>query len=477
MQIHSLGHASLFVNTEDCKILIDPVLEDPFFEGLNESCPKREIAKEKLPEYDFLIISHRHLDHFDLRSLAYLPKNVDVLIPQDYLIEDCLLQLGYSRIYPLADFAKVRTSSTTIMTTSSEIKVPEFGIVIADSSGVFWNTVDTFFAPKTIQKVRESFPKIDFLLTTWHISMEGKYQCNQDISFPFELYSYLLKLIALIEPSAIAPGAQGFKYIGSSSWQNQVVFPLTRERFCHDIKSAFPELENNVFELNPGDIFDCDSGQYSVLKQASLYAHTLVDDRETIDFAPVIAGNDLIDYNSDNHNSELMRHKIEEIVSHQLPQFITKNSESLFEKHRYWNVIYQLTVIFPDGEQKWYIDFSESVIKTRKGRNPQANYYSYITASTFYNLIMRQKDWDYALCNGEYRTFEKVYLINKSDFQYPQTINIEDPITLHISSEYIQGNDIYQELLQYKPDNLNQNITSLKQDSMLRLGDILIKRI
>ena len=124
MQIHSLGHASLFVNTEDCKILIDPVLEDPFFEGLNESCPKREIAKEKLPEYDFLIISHRHLDHFDLRSLAYLPKNVDVLIPQDYLIEDCLLQLGYSRIYPLADFAKVRTSSTTIMTTRSEIKVP-----------------------------------------------------------------------------------------------------------------------------------------------------------------------------------------------------------------------------------------------------------------------------------------------------------------------------------------------------------------
>ena len=58
MQIHSLGHASLFVNTDDCKILIDPVLEDPFFVGLNESCPKREIAKEKLPEYDFLIISH-----------------------------------------------------------------------------------------------------------------------------------------------------------------------------------------------------------------------------------------------------------------------------------------------------------------------------------------------------------------------------------------------------------------------------------
>lgn len=61
-----------------------------------------------------------------------------------------------------------------MMTTRSEIKVPEFGIVIADNSGVFWNTVDTFFAPKTIEKVRKSFPEIDFLLTTWHISLEGK---------------------------------------------------------------------------------------------------------------------------------------------------------------------------------------------------------------------------------------------------------------------------------------------------------------
>ena len=81
MQVHLLGHASLFVETEDCKILIDPVLQDPFCEGLNESCPQRLITPENFPEYDFLVISHRHLDHFDLRSLAYLPKNVDVLIP------------------------------------------------------------------------------------------------------------------------------------------------------------------------------------------------------------------------------------------------------------------------------------------------------------------------------------------------------------------------------------------------------------
>jgi hypothetical protein len=126
-------------------------------------------------------------------------------------------------------------------------------MVFADDSGVFWNTVDTYFSPKTIQRVRASFPEIDFLLTTWHISMEGKFQYNHRSSFPFELYGYLFNLINLIQPKALAPGASGFKYIGTSSWQNQLLFPVTRERFCHDIQTAFPEMAENIFQLDPGD--------------------------------------------------------------------------------------------------------------------------------------------------------------------------------------------------------------------------------
>jgi len=58
MKIDMIGHATIFVETQDCKILMDPVLWDPFCEGLNESCPKREVIPEKLPEFDFLVISH-----------------------------------------------------------------------------------------------------------------------------------------------------------------------------------------------------------------------------------------------------------------------------------------------------------------------------------------------------------------------------------------------------------------------------------
>jgi UDP-MurNAc hydroxylase len=475
MQIDMIGHATLFIETQDCKILMDPVLWDPFCEGLNESCPKREVMTENLPDFDFLVISHQHLDHFDIRSLAYLPKKVDVLIPQDKLIEDCLRQLGYSHIYPLGEFTKIRSGATTLMTTRSEVRVPEFGMVFADDSGVFWNTVDTYFAPETIQKVRAYFPEIDFLLTTWHISMEGKFQYNQSISFPFELYGYLFNLISLIQPKAIAPGAQGFKYIGESSWQNQVVFPVTRERFCHDLQTAFPELAENIFPIDPGDILRFNRGEYHYMRGKSDYAQMLIDNRESLDFTPVTLGNTLIDSNPENYNLEDMRQVIEDKTCLDLPQFIIDNRNSLFIQHCQLRVIYQLEIIFPDGNKTWNIDFSEETIQIKQGRNPLANLFTYITASTFHSLINRKRDWDYLVCSGDYRTFQKIYSISTEGINSAETTNIVDPIQLQFPTNYIASNNVYQELAKWVPSSQN---TSRVEDeaSMMCLGNLLIKR-
>jgi hypothetical protein len=475
MQIDMIGHATLFIETQDCKILMDPILWDPFCEGLNESCPKREVMAEKLSNFDFLVISHQHLDHFDIRSLAYLPKTVDVLIPRDKLIEDCLRQLGYSHIYPLAEFTKVRSGSTTLMTTRSEVRVPEFGMVFADDSGVFWNTVDTYFAPETIQRVQASFPEIDFLLTTWHISMEGKFQYNQSISFPFELYGYLFNLISLIQPKSIAPGAQGFKYIGESSWQNQVVFPVTRERFCHDLQTAFPELAENIFQIDPGDILTLNRGEYHYMRGKSNYAQMLIDNRESLDFNPVTLGNTLIDSNPENYSLEEMRQLIEDKICLDLPQFIIDNLNSLFTEHCQWQIIYQLEIIFPDSTKTWNIDFSEGTIQVKQGRNPLANWFSYITASTFYSLIYKKRDWDYLICSGDYRTFHKIYSISKEGINSAETITIIDPIQLQFSSDYIASNNVYQELAKWVPSS--QNMSQVEDEaSMICLGNLWIKR-
>ena len=185
MQIQTIGHASIFVETQDCRIIMDPILFSPHAEGIEDICPKREVILENIPEFDLLIISHRHLDHFDIRSLAALPKDVDVLIPQDKLLKDCLTKLGYSNIYMLKDADEVKIGSTRLLVTRSENRVPEYGILFADPSGVFWNQVDSVVSLDTINFVRSKYPQIDFLLAPWQPMLETNYQNNESLSFPY----------------------------------------------------------------------------------------------------------------------------------------------------------------------------------------------------------------------------------------------------------------------------------------------------
>lgn len=476
MKIHMLGHASILVETGDCRILMDPVLWDPFCEGLNESCPKREVFPDQLTAFDVLIISHQHLDHFDIRSLASLPKQVDVFIPQDALIQDALHQLGYRHVYPLNDFTTVKLGATTLTTTRSEIPVPEFGMVFADASGVFWNTVDTLFAPSTIQTIRQTYPTIDFLLATWLVSMESRYQLNQPLSFPFELYGSLFNLLSLIEPRAIAPGAQGFKYIGASAWQNQTVFPVSRERFCYDLQMAFPKLEKNIFCLDPGDVLTLESGIPRYQAGQSPYARMLEDDRDCVEFSPVKAGNPLVDVNSDGYDLTLMEQAIEHEVMVALPAFIQQHRSSLFRQHFIWTIIYELEVVFPNITKRWSIDFSKATLQTQTGHNPLANLLTCVTASDLYGLMNRNRDWDYLYCSGNFRSFHKVYTMTHLGISAAEGVTFADPIQLKFPSSHVAGYNLRQAIAQWSSLDA-ETVPEIEQDdSMMRLGNILIKR-
>ena len=78
MKITLLGHASLLVEMQGTTCLMDPVFHDPFEEGAVTSCPRRTVYSERLPPIDVLIVSHRHPYHFDLSSLAAVPRDCDV---------------------------------------------------------------------------------------------------------------------------------------------------------------------------------------------------------------------------------------------------------------------------------------------------------------------------------------------------------------------------------------------------------------
>lgn len=80
-----LGHATVLLNFHGLTILTDPV----FFSRVGVSLgpvtvgPKRHIAcalkPSELPPIDLILLSHAHMDHMDLRSLAALPRDSTVV--------------------------------------------------------------------------------------------------------------------------------------------------------------------------------------------------------------------------------------------------------------------------------------------------------------------------------------------------------------------------------------------------------------
>ncbi len=480
MQIHLIGHASLFVETKDCKILMDPLLWNPgISEGMQDIYPKREVLHDQIPEFDILVISHKHIDHFNIRSLANLPKHVDVLIPKDEFMKTCLQKLGYRHIYPLKDFNEVRIGSTRLVATRSENRVPEYGMVFADSDGVFWNQVDSDVTAQTINEVKSRYPQIDFLLAPWEPLLQMQYQHNERVVFPYATYSHLLKLIGLAAPKAMAPGANGFKQINGSSWLNQIVFPVTREQFCHDVLEAYPSIRDQLFTLDPGDVISLNNGKVSYSAQKSPFVKKLADDHDSsLYFSPVNTDSKLIDDNPEGYDIEEMRTVIEEEVCVHLLQFFNDKKDSVFMEYGYWQAIYELEVIFPTYSEAWYFDFSEYPIQCRRGKNPLANVFTLIAASSFYGLLKGIKGWDYANLGGYYRYFNKVYRATPYGIISPLDSSKEgvpDPLSIKFPYQPIYEQARLYEIEKWGQANDNQTIHPNSQNPMVIIGNTLIK--
>jgi hypothetical protein len=374
-----------------------------------------------------MIISHRHLDHFDIRSLSYLEKDVPVFIPNDKFMERYLRKVGYTKIETLGDFSEVRLGSTRIFTTRSENRLPEFGVVFADDDAVVWNQVDTVVGSKTIEKVRSRYHNVDLLIASWQPMLEDNFQMNKSLSFPYEQYGQILYNIGLISPGAVTPGANAFCYTGGSAWLNGVVFPISRERFLRDVGEAVPSVSDSAFATDPGDVITARGGTCRLISHGCEFVRRLDGARSILDFSPVTTNGTLIDENPDGVDEETMESKIIAAVENDLVTMLREKS-SQFLEHRKWGVIYQLEVVLPNNRLNWVIDFSRPELQVVPGRSPLANTFTYITGSSLYGLITRTRGWDYGMLGGYYRNFKSLYSVSPMGIVRADNINNSDPL-------------------------------------------------
>jgi L-ascorbate metabolism protein UlaG (beta-lactamase superfamily) len=260
-----LGHATLLVEGDGTRILMDPVLKDYLSGGGNRFNPPRIIDESVLREpFDAVVVSHSHDDHFyppDIETLPGFP-DTPFLIPRDPDLETALRHLGASNVRCLEPWDVVRIGSMSLTATPSEVPFPEMGVAIETRVGTVLNLVDSVFA-SFAEALAARFPKIMLALIPFQAGGYLEFFPLRVASPPSGLVAHVKArnadslatmrgTLEKLKPVVAAPFADGLRYVDDpiNSWH----FPLSDSHFFALARglgiTAHPTTPGSTFQLS-----------------------------------------------------------------------------------------------------------------------------------------------------------------------------------------------------------------------------------
>src|SRR5260370_1905072 len=119
MQITSLGHAGLHIQTSGGTILCDPWKNPAYFGSWFVFPDNSGLDWDRYGQVDFLYVSHLHRDHFDPALLGeHVSRQATVLLP-DFPVDDLrdeLERLGFTRFIVMPSGEVVQRGGLRLIT-------------------------------------------------------------------------------------------------------------------------------------------------------------------------------------------------------------------------------------------------------------------------------------------------------------------------------------------------------------------------
>jgi L-ascorbate metabolism protein UlaG (beta-lactamase superfamily) len=131
------------------------IVTDPVFRMLGFRAMPREYTIEQLPKPDLILVSHRHVDHWDPWTMRRLPKNIPLIV-RPHRIADDARRLGYTQVQELDSWSKTQVGDVTIIAVPAKHQGTEVGFVLQGEKNIYF-AGDTSFDEKTFTAVGQQF--------------------------------------------------------------------------------------------------------------------------------------------------------------------------------------------------------------------------------------------------------------------------------------------------------------------------------
>lgn len=428
MKITLIGHACLLFQSKDTTVLSDPCLFSLHFEELNHYFPKVEIQRDRFPRPDAVYLSHRHQDHFDIRTLAYLPKDLKILCPDDPIMIECLQELEYKDVTVVKDFEPIRVKNLNLIPTPSlnQDYYPEHGLILQDGETHIWNQVDTVVSPQVIQYIHRVCGQIDFAHVRYAPLLEQNFTFHKLAVLPFEEYSSFLKVAQALSPKFVVPGSAGEHFFDRFEFLNHFVFPTTQEQFVMDMQTFCPEIQASPFY--PGDVAEVSPEGVKIHQQQSDLVTPVASGEFRVAFNPVCEIPAIRTMTKDPEQQAKEAAVVTEFLEKEFVDRLIKLN--VLEAWQEWQIGYRLEIFGADHSEIWSVDFSQKAPALKKGYFGRVSLYEGISCSELYGLIRGEANWDFVGASGQYRTFHNIYRVDRNHFDsFPQEKKFPQPLT------------------------------------------------
>jgi hypothetical protein len=411
-----LGHAMWLARYGELRLLFDPLLESSHHGGVFVPAPARRVHLEALRP-DFIVVSHRHPDHFDVASLARLAAadRETVVITADPLVQSTAQALGFAQVARVDPWHRIELDGVTLLTTPSRGPVAEWGVLAHSDDGTIYNQVDTVL--RDVDDVRNmlrtaaaalELPSLadgpDLALVRWQPQLEIEASLAGAIGFPFDAYGELLAQTAALSAGALVPAASGERHAAAYQAMNQLVYPVPLERWLRDVRRVCPDSQLLAPLLGTG--YRLHGGRVTATP-ASAELVEACGDPPNERFVPLAIA-PLRDRNPDGHGESAMREVIDGWLRDDLAVALVRAGRRMAVD---WPLRLVVEVVYANARDGHTFTLTDGSVHVERRLEDDYDVLNQVAASMLFDVIEGRRHWGEPLLAGQLRACERAYRI------------------------------------------------------------------
>jgi hypothetical protein len=415
LRITILGHASLLVENNDERILLDPILRTTSLRGSVVHQYPRALNVDRMPTPTLLVITHVHYDHFDPETLEKLPKSIPVVIPPDRKLEQQLQGIGFAQFRILDPWQNTRHGSVRLTATPSEADVTEFGVLVETDDARLWHMSDAEPPQGTSGKILSDFGALDVVSVKYQpVDPLLNFLHNLGSTFDRKSTARWLEHACACRPKLAFPYASGLCWTENHAWMNRYAYPFSPEYVSAVLNKRLIGVGKSAV-VRPGDIISIESREVRIENQASEFVRQCGEET-AIEWEPIewhyLRGI------SRPADKQFFKDELAKVMAGGEFSAWLLDHPKFLKQFQEWRVLCQCVVHLDETERMYFqVDFTGNSPEARLGKNPAANYFLHLGGDAAERVLAGQASP--ATVMYQSRIFERIVSIRNEQVDAP----------------------------------------------------------